>query len=87
MLAARTQAAALALALLASVSLAQTGEADPPAARPVPGKAEVDSKPKPVLTLEEKRKLQARCSRAEHREDPDCAGIAVPAGTGADADR
>jgi hypothetical protein len=66
---------ALVLALAASVSLAQTGEADPPAANTVPGLGETRTKPKPVLTLEQKRQLVAFCGLEANSSDPSCKGL------------
>jgi hypothetical protein len=63
------------LALVASVSLAQTGEADPPAANTVPGSGEARTQPKPVLTLEQKKKLVAFCALNANRRDPSCKGL------------
>ena len=71
----RAPGVALVLALLASVSLAQTGEADPPAANTVPGLGETRIKPKPVLTLEQKKQLVTFCSVEANRGDPSCKGL------------
>jgi hypothetical protein len=78
MLTGRAPGAALILALVASVSLAQTGEADPPSAGTVPGSTEERAKAKPVLTLEEKRKLVVLCAQTANRKKAQCQGIAVP---------
>ena len=81
MLTLRLPGAGLVLALVASVSLAQTGEADPPGANTVPGSGPgsgaARSEPKPVLTLEQKKKLVAFCNQAAHRKDPTCKGLAT----------
>jgi hypothetical protein len=71
----RAPGAALVLALVASVSLAQTGEADPPAANTVPGSGEVRTQPKPVLTLEQKKKLVEFCQQAANRKHASCKGL------------
>lgn len=71
----RAPGAALMLALAASVSLAQTGEADPPGANTVPGTGETRSQPKPVLTLEQKKQLVAFCAVDANRRDPSCKGL------------
>lgn len=78
MLTLRAPGAALMVALVASVSLAQTGEADPPSAGTVPGSTEERAKAKPVLTLEEKRKLVAFCTQSANRKNAQCQGIPVP---------
>ena len=75
----RTPGAALVLALVASVSLAQTGEADPPGADTVPGSGAARTQPKPVLTLEQKKKLVAFCTQAANRKDPSCKGLTTTA--------
>jgi hypothetical protein len=77
MLRVRIPVTALALALAASVTLAQTSEADPPGAGTVPGSGEARNtqKPKPVLTLEQKKQLQAFCQKAANQRDARCAGL------------
>jgi hypothetical protein len=75
MLSLRAPGAALILALVASVSLAQTGEADPPSAGTVPGSTAERAKATQVLTLEEKRKLVAFCAKSANRSNAKCKGI------------
>jgi hypothetical protein len=74
----RAPGAALVLALVASMSLAQTGEADPPTAGTVPGTGEPRSqqKPVPVLTLEQKKALLVFCSQSANSKDARCKGLA-----------
>jgi hypothetical protein len=67
--------AALVLALLASVSLAQTGEADPPGANTLPEAGEEPVQPKPIPTLEQKRQLLEFCNKAVNRGNPSCKGV------------
>lgn len=85
MLRLHTPGVALVLALVAGMALAQTGEADPPAAGTVPGTGEPRTpvKPKKVLSLKEKEALRAFCVQAANRKDARCEGFVDPSTTAA----
>jgi hypothetical protein len=74
---------ALMLALVAGMGLAQTGEADPPAAETVLGTGQTSTSPKPkrVLTLQEKEALRIFCTQTANRKDARCEGFAEKTGT------
>lgn len=69
-----------ALALVALLSLAQTGGADPRGDEADPDPKDVSPlpKPRPVPTLKEKQELLTWCSKPANRQDARCKGVAVP---------
>lgn len=78
MLGSRTTGIALLLALVAGMALAQTGEADPPAADNLPGTDQPPTpvEPRRVKTLQEKEELRIFCSQAANRRTAPCEGFA-----------